>query len=770
MEYALYAIAIYLLLFSVRYILTFLTLAKCQFQNPDYQVIQADQVPAYLRELFVHPIQELQEFGFQPCSYLCYRPMVKTHQQRNWEVLLYHRELKTYATIVTRNLVNPLDLFDIEFYTFFQDKTFLLTFNGKLHGLLGEIPHTIIQDVYTDKLEIQWQAHQNKCQELITSKTLSVFKPSSFAKVLNFYMNNYLKKLVELKYVVATQEARVFQVTWQSALKILDRVVKGNNQLTRINQQRQTAAQQSGTQPLEIPVELEINSFNFMQYVQQDLINKKFRTWLFLGSLALFAASFTNSFNLQSLVIFVVAVFFHEIGHVLAMRLFGYSDSSILFVPFFGALATARKDNATLTQKFWVSLAGPLPGLILGIILAIIVPFGQGDPSWLNETSLILIVLNLFNLLPIYPLDGGKIADLLLFSRFPYLDILFKIFGVIILALTSLNSPMMLIFVVLIALGIPQSFRTAKINSQLQKELRQDAPTDQNSLVYSIFNHLRKLGHVNLPFNTKYTLVKDLIQRYYESAGKWKTRIFLGLIYCFSLIVGTFGSLQAIIPNWFTVLPDYFSTPEQARERWNKKVQAEIDQATAALKTNPNDVNAYAKRARIRMFIGDYQGSLADYNQAVSLKPEDNSLLNQRAYLRSILKDYKGALQDYNQLSKRQPKDLDIYYKSSRLRERIQDYQGAIVDYNTILQLNPQHHGTYLSRGELRLKVKDYKGAYADANSYIKLYPQRPDGYALRSQIRRGLGDTAKANLDEQRAKNLTDKIRRSRSPLSTNE
>jgi hypothetical protein len=40
--------------------------------------------------------------------------------------------------------------------------------------------------------------------------------------------------------------------------------------------------------------------------------------------------------------------------------------------PFLGALATARKDDATLSQKFWISLAGPLPGLSLGIALLMI--------------------------------------------------------------------------------------------------------------------------------------------------------------------------------------------------------------------------------------------------------------------------------------------------------------------------------------------------------------------------------------------------------------
>jgi Zn-dependent protease len=71
-----------------------------------------------------------------------------------------------------------------------------------------------------------------------------------------------------------------------------------------------------------------------------------------------------------------------------------------------------------------------LPGLFLGIGLAIATSLHHTDPeqfmrwytakeNWTRDVTGILIGLNLFNLMPMYPLDGGQVADLLLFSRNP---------------------------------------------------------------------------------------------------------------------------------------------------------------------------------------------------------------------------------------------------------------------------------------------------------------------------------------------------------------
>ncbi|MDZ8050478.1 MAG: tetratricopeptide repeat protein [Aulosira sp. ZfuVER01] len=755
MQYLLYPIAIYAFLLFIRYFITFLQLCKSQFQYPKYQVTQADTVPSYLRDLLETPIRELEELGFQPFSYLQYQPMVKVYQPTSWEILLYNKAFKSYATVVVRRLVEPVNLFDIEFYTFFKEQTLLLTINGKEFALIGEIPNTIIQDVYTDQISMQWQTHQDKLNQLTASKTPLGLLPEAFAKALQIYISNYVNYLAKAGHILPIKGTELFQLHWLTALKTVNPIIQGSNKAANIIKQRKQKAKTDSSMSKEIPIELEVEGFQQMQYLQQGLVGKKFRTWLLLGSLALFVASYTHYLNAKSIGIFISVLLFHEGGHLLAMKLFGYRDTSVLFIPFLGALATARKDDATLTQKFWISLAGPLPGLILGIGLAIFAPVNSGFPGWVKEASWTLIFLNLFNLLPVYPLDGGQIADLLLFSRFPYIGVLFKVIGVILLGLIGKDRPEMLLFVFLIALSIPHSFRSAKVNAKLQKELRQNPPTNQDNLLHSIFKYLQRFGYGNLPFNAKYTLVKELIQKHYELSGKWTTRAFLVVVYCVSLLGGIAGSVQAIIPNWVSVLPYYFENPHQRRERLIKNREQAVEEATAAIRSNPDDVNAYIKRSRAYITLRDYQGALADYDQVVRLQPNDIESRLTRASFRRRLKNYQGAIQDYNQVLSLQPKNVNVYQLRAKMRDEMQDYKGAIADYNEIIKLNAQDTWAYISRGYVRQKLQDYKGAIADANYVIKLNPKNPQAYVLRSQVRHHIGDTQGAIADKQTANNL---------------
>lgn len=94
MQYLLYPAAIYLLFIVIQYVITFLQLCKAKFQYPKYQVTKSDAVPVYLKKLFQTPIKELEAIGFKPCSYIEYQPVIKVHQQTNWELLLYNQEFK----------------------------------------------------------------------------------------------------------------------------------------------------------------------------------------------------------------------------------------------------------------------------------------------------------------------------------------------------------------------------------------------------------------------------------------------------------------------------------------------------------------------------------------------------------------------------------------------------------------------------------------------------------------------------------------------------
>ncbi|GAX45050.1 peptidase M50 [Tolypothrix sp. NIES-4075] len=763
MQYLFYPLVIYALLFVLRYLLVFLQLCKLTLQYPKYQVQTADKVPVYLKKLFKTAIAELEQFGFKPCSYLQVEEMVKRYPSTTWEILLYHKALKTYAKVAIRRPVEPINLFDVEFYTVFQDKTVLLTMNGKQYNVVGEIPNYIIQDSYTASISVHWQAHQDKLSQLTQSKTPCVLAPDVFGNALQAYGKDYINSLAKVKTIQRIKGSELFRVYWLAALKITHQIQQGAKKVAPMIQQRRQQAKTDKSIQIEIPIELEVEGFQRMDYQQQGLVGKKFRTGLLIISLLCFVASYTR-ISPQSLLILLGVLLLHEGGHLLAMKLCGYQDTSMLFIPFLGAVATARKkDDATLTQQFWVSLAGPLPGLILGVGLAMAQSVGFANAtrgshysSWVSQLAWTLISLNIFNLLPVYPLDGGHIANLLLFSRFPYTDVLFKVFGVIVLSLLGINQPGLFLFAILVAFSIPLSFRTAKVNLKLRKELRQNPPKNQEHLLHFIFEHIKLLGYGNLPFGTRYTMAKDLIQRYYQSGGKWTTRVFLIILYFASLLGGVAGSLQAIAPYWVSVIPHLFESRQQSVARIRKDKQREVERLTETLRLNPNDVNAYVKRAQVRALLRDYKGVLADYDQIVRLKPNDISSRLQRAWFRRRLGDNQGALADYNEILRLNPKHIQTYHQRAQMRNILQDYKGAIQDYSEIIKLDAKDTRAYLSRGYVRFsQLQDYKGALADANYIIQLNSEAPDGYQLRSQIRRRLKDEKGAIADEQKAEVL---------------
>jgi Zn-dependent protease len=103
---------------------------------------------------------------------------------------------------------------------------------------------------------------------------------------------------------------------------------------------------------------------------------------------------------------FVILLLVHEMGHVIALRREGIKASAPMFIPFLGALISARSlgDNATAEAR--VGLAGPILGS-LGAAVCVVIWQVTGNTFW-QALAFTGFFLNLFNLLPVVPLDGGR--------------------------------------------------------------------------------------------------------------------------------------------------------------------------------------------------------------------------------------------------------------------------------------------------------------------------------------------------------------------------
>jgi Zn-dependent protease len=118
--------------------------------------------------------------------------------------------------------------------------------------------------------------------------------------------------------------------------------------------------------------------------------------------------AYTLFFGWSFAVGFVLLIFVHEMGHVLVLRRQGVPASAPLFIPFLGAFVNMRQMPRNAYQEAVSGLAGPYFGTAASAAVAL---WGHAVGSnFLLQLGAVGFLLNLFNLLPVLPLDGGRAA------------------------------------------------------------------------------------------------------------------------------------------------------------------------------------------------------------------------------------------------------------------------------------------------------------------------------------------------------------------------
>ncbi len=103
---------------------------------------------------------------------------------------------------------------------------------------------------------------------------------------------------------------------------------------------------------------------------------------------------------------FVALLFVHEMGHYVQLRREGVRPSGMLFIPFLGAAVGARSLGGSAIAEARVGLAGPILGT-LACLLLVPVAVATDDDFW-RALAFTGFFLNLFNLIPLVPFDGGR--------------------------------------------------------------------------------------------------------------------------------------------------------------------------------------------------------------------------------------------------------------------------------------------------------------------------------------------------------------------------
>ncbi len=187
-----------------------------------------------------------------------------------------------------------------------------------------------------------------------------------------------------------------------------------------------------------------------------------------LWSLFIFMITFYIVFQSWVFVVMITLVLIvHEMGHFSFMKLYNYQNLSLRFIPFLGAYVSGNKNPISQREQTNILLAGPVPGILAGILLYFIGQ--QTQHLTILYLAKIFILINCFNLLPIIPLDGGRLLQNLYFNQHELLQKIFSLVSIILL--TSMCVYLEQYILLIIPIFMFLQYRRGQKNSYLRQRL-----------------------------------------------------------------------------------------------------------------------------------------------------------------------------------------------------------------------------------------------------------------------------------------------------------
>lgn len=199
---------------------------------------------------------------------------------------------------------------------------------------------------------------------------------------------------------------------------------------------------------------------------------------LFKGSKVLMAGASFGAWAIfldwRFVFVLMLTIMIHEMGHVRAMRAYGMKTKGFYFVPLLGGAAVPDEAFPDRKSEAMIALWGPVWGLISTLVMFDIYmwtgsPLAAGITAW-------MAMINMFNLLPINPLDGGRVVKSIAFSLSSLLGlfVLLAGFGLAFYLAFTMKFALLWLLIVLGALEVLFEFRRmpeARARKKLVKEL-----------------------------------------------------------------------------------------------------------------------------------------------------------------------------------------------------------------------------------------------------------------------------------------------------------
>jgi Zn-dependent protease len=421
--------------------------------------VEETAVPEADRQVLAPRIEELEAQGFH--SPLCHVIQDDLNQVETLLVTLLHESGQAWARVhrrLWRAQVPAREVVFVEIVTAFDDRTFLWSLSSK-PDLAAPPSCVVVRRTGATPREL-WASHQaslatESARRRVTPVRTVDEMRGSVERLHSSVRNFHLRR-------------GVFRLT--SADERRQALANG--------ERRKNATAQGSPYP---QVMAEIGRLQDRKSSWQSAVLVLLASMVLFVGVAPLRGGKLGVASLGGLAILLPVLLFHEAGHWIAMRLFGYRNLKMFFIPMVGAAVSGRHYNVAGWKKAVVSLMGPVPGIVAGSILGVVGLLTH--QMLLLRAALTALVLNGFNLLPVLPLDGGWVIQAMLASRSPVFEVIFR--GVAVLALGGASvltgDRLLLYLAVFMLMGLPGSAKLARITRELRRGgLETVSPDDQS--------------------------------------------------------------------------------------------------------------------------------------------------------------------------------------------------------------------------------------------------------------------------------------------------
>lgn len=476
-------------------------------------------MPKVILDSLERGAQFLEKQGFEASHVQSALSVLANITDPIWTLVYYHPVERCYAKLAPAPNANAVWPHSINFVAMHPDGSLLQTMSRAAYGVVPGYEGYLLNDPFTADDESQWRSHREAVGDAEARDSRWSLRarqsPERLIELGNRFDQGYFDFLVEHGHAVA--QSGIYHFRPWTALWFSRRLLKGDRKAAAL--QKKTFAAM-GAPVGQALVSTQVASYARAEQAQSSHLGGLGKLAVFVASALAFGMAFGFAISFDYMIALFAVLLFHELGHIAGMRLFGYRDLQILFLPFLGAAAIGNKPRARAVERAIIYLLGPVPGLLLGCLYFVAGDHLMASFPWLASdrahlVAFLLVAVNYTNLLPFLPFDGGQLLNAAVFDRSPRLRFAFASISMLAMAAGAawLADPVLGAIAVFIAIGLHQQYQEMSTLLALRREGLTGAVVERETALAKIFACLNRNGAGQLTFAVQFQKAKAVLER-----------------------------------------------------------------------------------------------------------------------------------------------------------------------------------------------------------------------------------------------------------------